>query len=58
MDDQNSLYVVRVIDEYTLVIDGGRNRGLKEGQKFAIYALSDEDIIHLLQMKTWENLRL
>jgi len=46
MEEQSRFYVVKIIDEYTVVIDGGIEKGLKEGMKFTIYSLSDEDIIH------------
>jgi hypothetical protein len=37
--------VAAVIDDYTLVINRGRLDGVKSGQRFLIYSLSEDEII-------------
>jgi len=37
--------VIKVIDDYTVVINRGANDGIKEGQKFLIYALDPSELI-------------
>ena len=39
------IHVVKVIDEYTVIINKGSNDGIKYGQKFLIYSISEESII-------------
>lgn len=39
------ILVIKVIDEYTVVINKGAHDGIKNGQKFMIYSLSNESII-------------
>lgn len=36
--------VAKIIDDYTIVINKGRNQGVKEGQRFLIYELGEEII--------------
>lgn len=40
-----TLKVVRVLDEFTVVMNAGSDSGVSEGQKFLIYELSNEEII-------------
>lgn len=42
---RDNIKVVKVIDEFNAVINYGSNDGAQKGQKFLIYALSDEEII-------------
>jgi hypothetical protein len=42
--DLQSILVAKVLDEYTLVINRGSNQGVKEGQRFLIYELSNEEV--------------
>ena len=42
--DSKSILVAKVIDHYTLVINCGSNDGVKEGQRFLIYDVSQEEI--------------
>jgi hypothetical protein len=37
--------VVRVLDPYTLVINRGTAHGVKEGQNFVIYGISEEELV-------------
>lgn len=42
--DSQPILVAKVLDEYTLVINRGSNDGVKKGQRFLIYDVSDEEI--------------
>jgi hypothetical protein len=44
--EQSTFCVVKIINEYSIAIDGGNQKDIKEGQQFIIYSLTDEDIIH------------
>ena len=37
--------IVKILDEFTVVMNAGSDLGIYEGQKFLIYELSDEEII-------------
>lgn len=43
--DKNRAVVAEVIDEYNIVINRGANSGVKLGDRYQIYYLSNEDII-------------
>ncbi len=40
-----SLKIVKVLDDYTVVMNAGSNQGIVEGQRYLIFELSDEEII-------------
>ncbi|MBU3217808.1 hypothetical protein LL033_10040 [Clostridium estertheticum] len=39
------IYVVSIIDDYTIVINKGSDDGIMQNHKFLIYSISDEPII-------------
>lgn len=41
----SDIYVIKVIDEYTVVINKGSKDGIKQDQGFLIYSISDEPLI-------------
>lgn len=42
---EKQLKVVSVLNDYKVAINAGSNQGIKIGQKFLIYSLSDQEII-------------
>lgn len=42
---EKQLKVVSVIDDYKVVLNAGANQGIKLGQRYMIYTLSNEEII-------------
>ncbi len=40
-----SLKIVKVLDDYRVVMNAGSNQGIAKGQKYLIYQLSDDEII-------------
>lgn len=43
--DKKKAFVAKVIDEFKVVINRGSEDGVKEGDKYQIYYLSDQDIV-------------
>lgn len=41
----SEIYVIKVIDEYTVVINKGSKDGLKQNQRFMIYSIDDEPLV-------------
>ena len=41
-DKKTIAHVIRIVDDYTLIIDAGTNQGLKIGDKVQVYDILDE----------------
>lgn len=42
---EKQLKVVSVLDDYKVVINAGSNQGIKKGQRYLLFTLSDKEII-------------
>jgi len=42
LKDRNITVVAKILDDYTIVINKGRNQGVKEGQRYLIYEIGEE----------------
>ena len=41
-DKKTIAHVIRIVDDYTLIIDAGTNQGLKIGDQVQVYDILDE----------------
>jgi len=58
MDNEMQIIVIKVIDEYTVVINKGEEDGIRFNHRFLIYSLDDEPLIDPITKKTLGTLEI
>lgn len=58
MDNETQVIVVKVIDEYTIVINKGEEDGIRFNHRFLIYSLDDEPLIDPITNKSLGTLEI